>query len=40
MLGLGGPMYRSLRFVVIVGASWLVVTSLPDLARYLKMRSL
>jgi hypothetical protein len=33
-------MYRMVRWVVIVGLAALVVQSLPDLARYLKMRSL
>jgi hypothetical protein len=33
-------MYRMVRWVVIVGFAALVVQSLPDLARYLKMRSL
>jgi hypothetical protein len=33
-------MYGALKFVVIVGFGWVVVSSLPDLARYLKMRSI
>jgi hypothetical protein len=33
-------MYAALKFAVMVGLGWLVVTSLPDLARYLKMRSI
>jgi hypothetical protein len=33
-------MYRGLKFVVLVGVGWLVVSSLPDLARDLKMRSI
>ena len=33
-------MFRVVRWVVIVGFTALVVQSLPDLARYLKMRSL
>jgi hypothetical protein len=28
------------KFVVMVGMGWLVVRSLPDVARYLKIRSL
>jgi hypothetical protein len=32
--------YRTLKFVAVVGIGWLVVTSLPGLARYLKMRSI
>jgi hypothetical protein len=28
------------KFVVMVGIGWLVVRSLPDVARYLKIRSL
>ncbi|MGI8491571.1 MAG: DUF6893 family small protein [Acidimicrobiales bacterium] len=32
-------MYRAARFAVLVGAAWVAVTSLPDLARYLEMRS-
>jgi hypothetical protein len=33
-------MYRLVRWVFIVGFAIVVVQSLPDLARYLKMRSL
>jgi hypothetical protein len=33
-------MYKMLRWVVIVGLTALTVQSLPDIARYLKMRSL
>jgi hypothetical protein len=33
-------MFRLLRWLVFVGLAYLVVQSLPDLARYLKMRSL
>ena len=33
-------MYRALRWVIIVGLTALAVQSLPDLARYLKLRSL
>jgi len=33
-------MFAALKFVVIVGVGWLVVASLPDLARYLRMRSM
>ncbi len=33
-------MFRVVRWVVIVGMAALVVQSLPDIARYLKMRSL
>jgi hypothetical protein len=33
-------MYKGLKFVVLVGVGWLIVSSLPDLARYLKMRSI
>jgi hypothetical protein len=33
-------MYKLVRWVVIVGLAALTVQSLPDLARYLKMRSL
>ena len=36
----GGHLYRVLKFVVMVGIGWLVVRSLPDLARYLRIRSL
>jgi hypothetical protein len=28
------------KFVVMVGIGWMVVRSLPDVARYLKIRSL
>ena len=33
-------LYRTLKFVVLVGIGWLIVRSLPDVARYLRMRSL
>jgi hypothetical protein len=33
-------MYRMVKWLVLVGGAVLVVQSLPDLARYLKMRSL
>ena len=33
-------MYRLVRFVVIVGGAWMIVSSLPDLARYLRMRAI
>ena len=33
-------MYRSVRFVVMVGIAWLIVQSLPDIARYFRMRSM
>jgi hypothetical protein len=33
-------MYGALKFMVIVGLGWVVVASLPDLARYLRMRSI
>jgi hypothetical protein len=33
-------MFRVVRWTVIVGLTALAVQSLPDLARYLKMRSL
>jgi hypothetical protein len=33
-------MYRLIRWIVIVGAGTLAVNSLPDVARYLRMRSL
>ena len=33
-------MYRALKFVVMVGIGWLLVRSLPDVARYLKIRAL
>lgn len=33
-------MFRALRWCVIVGAAWGVVTGLPGLARYLRMRSM
>jgi hypothetical protein len=33
-------MYRAVRWLVIVGLAVVTVQSLPDLARYLKMRSL
>ena len=36
----GGHVYRAVKFVVMVGVGWLVVRSLPDVARYLRMRSL
>jgi hypothetical protein len=32
--------YAAVKFLVIVGFGWIVVASLPDLARYLKMRSI
>jgi hypothetical protein len=32
--------YRALRFVVIVGATWATVEALPDIARYLKIRAM
>ena len=31
-------MIKAIRWVVLVGLSWAVVTSLPDIARYLRMR--
>jgi len=36
----GARMYAALKFAVIVGLGWVVVASIPDLARYLKMRSI
>jgi len=33
-------MVRMIRWVVLVGAAWLAVHSLPSLARYLKMREM
>ncbi len=33
-------MFRFIRWCLIVGLAYLAVESLPDLARYLKMRSL
>ena len=33
-------MYRAVKFMVIVGIGWVTVRSLPDLARYLEMRSM
>lgn len=33
-------MYRLLRFTVVVGSAWLLVRSLPDVARYFRMRSM
>lgn len=33
-------LYRMVRWVVIVGLAWMVVNSLPSLARYLKMREM
>lgn len=33
-------MYRLLRWTVLVGIAALVVSSLPDIARYLRMRAL
>jgi len=33
-------MFAALKFTVLVGLAWLVVRSLPDVARYLKMRSM
>ena len=32
--------YRALKFAMIVGVAWALVVSLPDLARYLRMRSI
>ncbi len=32
-------MYRAVRWIVFVTLGWLAVTSLPSIARYLKMRS-
>jgi hypothetical protein len=36
----GRRVYRAMKFVLMVGFGWLVVRSLPDVARYLKIRSL
>jgi hypothetical protein len=36
----GVDVYRALKFVLMVGIGLMVVRSLPDLARYLKIRSL
>jgi hypothetical protein len=33
-------MYRAVKFMAIVGVGWVTVRSLPDVARYLKMRSM
>jgi uncharacterized protein DUF6893 len=33
-------MIKAVRWVVLVGLSWATVTSLPGVARYLKMRSM
>ena len=33
-------MYRTLRFAVIVGSAWMLVKSLPGIARYFRMRSM
>jgi hypothetical protein len=33
-------MYAALKFTVLVGLAWLIVRSLPDVARYLRMRSI
>ena len=33
-------MFGALKFIVIVTVGWVIVTSLPDLARYLRMRSI
>jgi hypothetical protein len=33
-------MIKAVRWVVLVGLSWAAVTSLPGLARYLKMRAM
>lgn len=32
-------MYRIVRWFVLVGFAWAVVTGLPSVARYLRMRS-
>jgi hypothetical protein len=36
----GPVLWKSLRSVALVGLAWLVVTSLPDVARYLRMRDM
>lgn len=33
-------MYRLLRWAVLVGVAAIVISSLPDVARYLRMRAL
>jgi hypothetical protein len=33
-------MLRLIRWVVLVGGAWVCVRSLPDLARYLKIRQM
>ena len=34
------PMYRLVRWVVLVALGWIAVASLPSLSRYLKIRSM
>jgi hypothetical protein len=38
--GHNGSMLRMIRWVLLVGTAWLVVHSLPSLARYFKMREM
>lgn len=33
-------MFRALRSIALVAFGWLVVTSLPDVARFLRMRQM
>ncbi len=33
-------MYRNVRWIVLVGLAWALTRSLPDLARYIRMRSM
>lgn len=33
-------MYRALRFTVVVGSAWMLVRSLPGIARYFRIRSM
>lgn len=33
-------MYRVLRWITLVGLAWGIVTNLPGLARYLRMRAM
>lgn len=33
-------MYKLIRFVVIVGATWATVASVRDIARYLRIRAM
>jgi hypothetical protein len=33
-------LFRTVRFVVLVGVAWVAANSLPDVARYVKMRTM